>query len=240
MARLAVLLLGALALGGCGDSASTPAPDDPPAPAPKPNGFQFEPTLNAHRPRGSELVLVAEVGNPATGNLSLVVAQHDGMTLSLATWRFASTGADETLVPVGPPKPLLGLRSGEPTDAEALDALVRTRAAGHTLGGRPQGVSASDAAAALSTLHAHAVLALDSGASARARTEALASFTRGLDDALLFSRTGLSRSLTALATSVEPSSPEGSQRRASVRWGDVTVSMLRKADGWSVDALNTP
>lgn len=240
MARLAVFLFGALALGGCGDNASTPAPADPPAPAPQPTGFQFEPTLNAHRPEGSELALVAEVGNAATGNLSLVVAQHDGTTLSLAAWRFSSTGEDDTLVPVGPPKPLLGVRRGEQTDEEALGALVRTRAAGHTQGGRPQGVSAADAAAALMVLHGHAQLTLDAEASPRAQTEALASFTRGLDDALLFSRTGLSRSLAVLATSATPPPPEGSPRRASVLWGDVSVSMLRKAGGWSVDALRTP
>lgn len=183
------------------------------------------------------MALVAEVGNAATGGLSLVVAHHDGTALSLATWRFTSTGEDETLVPEGAPTPLLALHPGDPSDGETLAALVRTRAAGHTVGGRPQGIDTADAAAALQTLHGYATTALDPSGQPQARTEALAAFTRGLDDALLLSRTGLSRALAALAAAQTPSAPEGSARRASVAWGGATISMLRKGDGWAIDSL---
>lgn len=183
------------------------------------------------------MVLIAEVGNPATGALSLVLAHHDGKSLSLAAWRFASDGEDETLAPTGPPTPLLALRPGEHSDQDALEELVRSRAAGHTVGGRPQGVAATDARAALETLHAQAVAALEPNTSPDEQTRALAGFTRGLDDALLFSRTGVSRALETLAKDAAPSSAEGSERRASVRWGETTVSMLRKGDGWVIDAL---
>ncbi|MGH1341042.1 MAG: hypothetical protein ACRBN8_05795 [Nannocystales bacterium] len=193
--------------------------------------------MNAHRPEGSAVALVAEVGNAATGKLSLVIAHHDGATLSLALWRFTSTGDDDTLVPVGPPQPLLALRATETTDTDSLEEIVRTRAAGHTVGGRPQGIAASDAPSALLSLHGFATVALDPDATPEARAEALAAFTRGLDDALLFSRTGLSRALAALANTATPSAPQGSERRASVRWGQTTVSLLRKGDGWAVDSL---
>jgi len=236
VARLAVPLVGILALGGC-DEAPTPPPAEQPAPVAAPSGFQFEATLNAHRPEGSAVELVAEVGNAATGQLSLVVAHHDGTALSLAVWRFASTGEDDTLVPTGAPEPLLALRPGEPTDSQTLDALVRTRAAGHTVGGRPHGVAASDASTALRSLHGSAATALDLQASPAARTEALAAFTRGLDDAVLFSRKGLLRTLATLSSTASPSAPEGSERRASVRWGSASVSMLRKADGWAIDSV---
>lgn len=183
------------------------------------------------------MALVAEVGDAATGGLSLVVAHHDGAALSLAAWRFTSTGEDDTLVPVGAPSPLLGLRPGDPTDRDTLDALVRTRAAGHTVGGRPQGIDAPDAAAALGTLHGYASATLDPKLQPQTRADALASFTRGLDDGLLFSRDGLSRTLATLAAAQAPSAPQGSQRRASVTWGSATVSMLRKGDGWAIDSL---
>lgn len=183
------------------------------------------------------LALVAEVGNAATGGLSLVVAHHDGTALSLAAWHFTSTGEDDTLVPLGAPTPLLALRPDEHTDGETLDALVRTRAAGHTVGARPQGIDAADAAAALETLHGYATAALDPNIPPQERTDALAAFTRGLDDALLFSRTGLSRALTTVAAAQTPSAPQGSQRRVSVTWGGATVSMLRKGDGWAIDSL---
>ncbi|MBV1860039.1 MAG: hypothetical protein KUG77_16620 [Nannocystaceae bacterium] len=236
VARIVVLLVGALALGSC-EEAATPTPAQQPAAVTKSSGFQFEATLNTHRPKGSVLELVAEVGDAATGRLSLVVAHHDGSELALAAWLFSSTGEDETLVPIGATTALLALRPGETTDEETLDALVRTRAAGHSVGGRRQGIDAPDAAAALRSLHEHATLTLNPDATPAARTEALASFTRGLDDALLFSRKGLSGALATLATLATPSAPKGSSRRASVTWGTTTVSMLRKADGWTIDAL---
>lgn len=181
--------------------------------------------------------LVAEVGNAATGDLSLVVAYHDGTALSVAVWRFESTGEDGTVVPKGTPTPLLALYPDESTDQEALAALVRTRAAGHTVGGRPQGLDAPDAGAALRRLSRYTRPIQNPDAPPESRTEALASFTRGLDDALLFSRSGLSGALDVLSIEQVASTPEGSERRASLRWGSTAMSMLRKGDGWVIDAV---
>ena len=181
--------------------------------------------------------LVAEAGDVATGTMTLVVALHDGTNLSLAAWPFASTGEDDTLVPSGDPKPLLALTAEQTTDADTLNVFVRTREAGHGAASRPQGIDAADPAAALDTLHADALLALDEAEPAQARVEALAGFTRGLDDDLLFSRRGLATTLAVLATDGPAAITEASARRAMATWGDAKVSLLRKGDGWTLDAL---
>lgn len=180
---------------------------------------------------------IAEAGDATQGRLLIVVAHHDGTTLSVDAWSFESKGDDETLIPKAAPAPLLALTAGDSTDAEALDDFVRTRAAGHSAASRPQGIATDDAPAALEKLHALAVTTLDVAATPAARVEALAGFSRGLDDDLLFSRRGLSESLAALAKDGSAAQTDGSARRASVTWGETTMSMLRKGDGWTVDAL---
>ena len=181
--------------------------------------------------------LVAEAGDVATGTMTLVIALHDGTNLSLAAWPFASTGEDETLVPAGEPKPLLALTADQTTDGDTLDVFVRTRAAGHGAAARPQGIDAADAAAALDVLHGEALVALDPVRSARDRVGALAAFTRGLDDDLLFSRKGLANALGLLASDGPAATTEASARRAEAKWGETAVSLLRKGDGWTLDAL---
>ncbi len=237
MLRRGLVIFCAIVLGGCG----TPTPpEDPPAqptPTPPRTGFRFEPTLEAHRPEGSAIALVAEAGDVARGTLTLIVAHHDGSALSLAAWHFASTGEDDTLVPAGDPARMLAIRAGEQTDEDTLQAFIRTRAAGHGAAARPQGIEAGDAAEALKKLHRHATIALDPDRSPRAQVDALAAFSRGLDDDLLFSRAGLSRALERLGETAAPSRPEGSARRATVTWGASSVQLLKKGDGWTVDAL---
>jgi|GEM_PF-2159383 len=225
-----------LLLAACG---AKPEPEErPPASAVQPgSAFRFEPTLTAFRPDGSTMELIAEAGDAARGTLTLVIAHHDGTALSLAQWRFESSGEEGTLAPAGNPTPLLAIQRGQVTDAVALEAFVQTRAAGHSASRRPHGVSADDAAAALRLLHRNAAVTLDPRATPEQRVAALASFTRGLDDDLLFSRKGLVRSLDTLHQAREIGTPEGSARRVSVRWGEQTIALLRKADGWSIDAL---
>lgn len=184
--------------------------------------------------------LVAEVGDVATGRLTLVLAHHDGQTLSIAAWHFTSTGEDETLVPAAPPAPLLAIDTTQTTDADALKALVVTRSAASSPAARPQGIAAATAEAALAELHTAAVLALDVGASPASRVPALAAFTRGLDDDLLFSTGGLRATLAALRRPVATMSTEGSARRSTVTRGNTKISMLRKADGWVIDAVEPP
>ena len=235
----------AFVLGGCDaqsdaqSDAPSPDPASTPAPplAPPQRRFRFEPTLDAHKPKGATMELVAEAGDVATGTMTLVVAYHDGTDLSLAAWPFASTGEDDTLVPSAEPAPLLALTAAQSTDGETLDVFVRTRAAGHGAAARPQGVDAADPVAALEALHSDATLALDAAEPAATRVRGLAAFTRGLDDDLLFSRQGLAEALALLATEGPASILEASARRAEAKWGETKVSMLRKGDGWTVDAL---
>ncbi len=182
--------------------------------------------------------LLAEAGDVAKGQLLLVVAHHDGTKLSVDAWTFESKGDDETLIPKSPPAPLLPLSPDAPVDVDALNDFVRTRAAGHSAAARPQGIAAEDAPTALDRLHSNAVTALDPTASPAARVTALAAFTRGLDDDLLFSRRGLADALASMAKDAAASVDEGSSRRASARWGDAGLSMLRKGDGWTIDALH--
>lgn len=183
--------------------------------------------------------LIAEAGDATQAALILVVAHHDGEALSLAAWRFVASGEDETLAPQSPPTPLLPLRSGEKADADTLDAFIRTRAAGHSASARTQGIPVEDAVAALEHLHDHAALALDATAPPTQQVEALAAFTRGLDDDLLFSPRGLATTLGAFQGSGPAVLVEGSARRAQAKWGEIGVSLLRKADGWTLSALGT-
>lgn len=181
--------------------------------------------------------LLAEAGDVAKGQLLLVIAHHDGAKLSVDVWTFESKGEDETLIPKAPPAPLLPLSPDGPADVDALNDFVRTRAAGHSAAARPQGIAAEDASAALDQLHTHATSALDATATPAVRVAALAAFARGLDDDLLFSRLGIARALAAMTKDGSASVDEGSSRRASARWGDTKVSMLRKGNGWTIDAL---
>ena len=181
--------------------------------------------------------LLAEAGDVAKGRLLLVVAHHDGTKLSVDVWTFESEGEDETLIPRDPPTPLLPLVPGDPLDVDVLNDFVRTRAAGHSAAARPQGIPADDAPTALQRLHTDAVTALDVTGSPAARVAAVAAFTRGLDDDLLFSRGGLANALELLAKDGPAAVDGGSSRRADARWGDAKISMLRKGEGWTLDAL---
>lgn len=181
--------------------------------------------------------LLAEAGDVARGRLLLVLAHHDARDLSVDVWTFESKGEDDTLIPKGAPVQLLPLIPESAVDAEVLDDFVRTRAAGHSPAARPQGVAGEDAPAVLEQLHAHASTALDTAAAPAARVAALAAFTRGLDDDLLFSRQGLPNALALMAKDATASLEQGSSRRASARWGDTKISMLRKGDGWTIDAV---
>ncbi len=236
MASLRALVVCVLTVSACDQPETKPtAPAQPEQPAAR--EFRFAPTLAAYKPAGSAMELIAEVGDAATGTMTLVVAQHDGSALTVATWRFASTGADDTLEPAAPPTPLLAVLPGESSDRETLDALNRTRAAAHTVKRRPQGVSAVDAEQALRKLDSAARSTLQTGDGAEERTRALARFARGLDDDLLFSNSGLSTAL-AVATSTSPSTATAvSERRASFTRGEHRISMLKKGDGWVIDAV---
>lgn len=183
--------------------------------------------------------LLAEAGDVAKGRLMMVVAHHDGAKLSVDAWTFESTGDDETLIPKAAPTALLPIAPGDSADTDTLDAFVRTRAAGHSAAARPQGISADDATAALAQLHTAAITVLDVTAQPAERVAALAVFSRGLDDDLLFSRRGLANALGALSKDGPASIAGGSSRRADARWGDAKVSMLRKGDGWTVDAIES-
>lgn len=228
-----------LVLGAC-DTATPPQESRPASNATTPATIaplRYQPTLDAHRPERSLMELLAEAGDVAKGRLLLVVAHHDGTTLSVDVWAFESTEDDGTLVPKAPPTRLLALSSEEAVDVDALNDFVRTRAAGHSASARPQGIAAEGAPAALERLHANAVAARDETATPAARVTALAAFTRGLDDDLLFSRRGLAAALTSMAKDGLAAVEGGSSRRADARWGETKISMLRKGDGWTIDAL---
>lgn len=182
--------------------------------------------------------LIAEAGDAAKGTLSLIVAHHDGSRLSLALWSFDSTGEDDTVVPASDPEPLLALREGDTTDVPALESFRQTRSASHNVATRPQGIGADDAATALQRLHEHAATALDEAQGGQARVEALAAFTRGLDDGLLFRTQGLADALALLGADGRPRVTDGSARRVTATWGEGSVSMLRKAEGWTVDSVD--
>ncbi len=217
---------------GCDADDAKPSPAPPSAAAPAPE-FLFAPTLAAHAPAGVAMELVAEVGDAATGTMTLVLAQHDGTTVSMVAWRFSSTGEDDTLEPDGLPAPLLAVLPGQVTNRDALDALQRTRAAGHTVKSRPQGIPASGPQDALDELRALAIATLSDGTASRA--QALARFARGLDDGLLFSRSGLSRALV-VASSPMASPRAESERRATFENEQHRISMLKKGEGWVIDA----
>lgn len=181
---------------------------------------------------------LAEVGDATNAGLEVVVATPAAHGPTIALWRFASTGEKETLEPAAPPTPLLSVRAGDPDDADALAALRTRMAAGHAVTTRPQGIAASDASAALASMHDDAVIVLDADAAPDARAKALARFTRGLDDDVLFTRRGLARALAALLPA-HPTEPpaDPSARRATLGRGPVSVSMLRKGDGWTIATL---
>ncbi len=236
MAFFRAMMLCTLGIAGCDQAETKPSPPAQPEAPPRPE-FRFGPTLEAHKPADSAMELVAEVGDAATGTMTLVLAHHDGSALTLAAWRFSSTGEDDTLEPAGPPAPLLAVLPGQSTDADALDALLRTRAAAHTVKHRPQGVEAADAARALRTISDDARASLETDSSPAEQTKALARFTRGLDDGLLFSSSGVSRTLAVTRSTTPSSSTEESERRATFIKDEHQISMLKKGDGWVIDAV---
>ncbi len=242
------VVVATLALGACGDgpsapSGATPSPKAEPVAAPvelQPGdeAFRFGPTIAAYRPEGATMLPLAEVGDPTNAGLEVVVSTPAAHGPTIALWRFASTGDKDTLEPAAPPTPLLSVRAGDPDDAEALAALRTRMAAGHAVTTRPQGIEAADAAAALASMHEDAVAVLDPAAPPDARAKALARFTRGLDDDLLFTRRGLGRALAALQPTHNTESPtDPTARRVTLERGSVLLSMLRKGDGWTVATI---
>lgn len=215
------------------------APSKPLELDPRDQGFHFGPTFTVHRPPGSALIPLAEVGVADRRSMQAVVAYADVQGPAIGLWRFEMGGEKDTLQPSSSPVRLLAVRDGEAVDVEALNELRTQMGTGHAVVTHPQGLEKNTALDALDALHDAAQRVHDTDASAQQRVEALAQFVRGLDEDLLLSRSGLPKALSAMQVPTRvPESPDPKQRRVTLLRDGLQISMLRKSDGWVISAID--
>ena len=189
--RLAVLRV-ALLVAACGPSQAPPAssatlPVAAPTPAASP--WHYAPALAAAVPPGAHAEPVFELADGLHGRARIVVAvaEHE-VPARIEVWDFSQNNDKGLLTRVGAPQLLLAL-TASPADArwdgDAAAALRREIASPGNEAIRPLGLP-GEPAALLPELARLAAASVQGDAPARAR--ALAQFTRGLDDRLLWER----------------------------------------------------
>lgn len=189
--RLAVLRV-ALLVAACGPSPAPPAssatlPVAAPTPAASP--WHYAPALAAAVPPGAHAEPVFELADGLHGRARIVVAvaEHE-VPARIEVWDFSQNNDKGLLARVGAPQLLLAL-TASPADArwdgDAAAALRREIASPGNEAIRPLGLP-GEPAALLPELARLAAASVQGDAPARAR--ALAQFTRGLDDRLLWER----------------------------------------------------
>lgn len=246
-------LVGAAIVGvaSCEDASSptqrppAPNPAEPTKVSPAGHGSLFGPTLARFKPPGSQMAVVAEVGNPDNGTMLAVIATHTTTrtpALRLELWTFDQRGEDETLQPRAAPAALVPIHArGEPVGKD-LARVRRFMAAAGTSVYHPQGVDSPTATAAFEQLRTLAKQALKADSSGQQQVDALAALLAGLDDKLWLRTAGPTALIAALAGtkwSVTPG-PAPSAFRAQLQVtsdaGQHTASLLKKKGGWVLAA----
>jgi len=223
-------------------SAGAATAQEPPA-APLP--WRYLPALAAGVPAGLAAEPVLELADGLRGHARFVVAVASGdAPVRVEVWDFSQLNEREKLERVGEPQLLLDLR--EPDAALAADAVAALRreiASPATETVRPLGLPGEPAAVLAELARLAAASAGPGDAATRAR--ALAQFTRGLDDRLLWDRLPeLLRRLRGAPWTVGTQSPVGARRvRISATEGarPLTLELTRTQDRWTLsDVVDGP
>lgn len=235
------VLVGLIHCTGCGPTAEP----KPLVEAKQPNvqdqfsDFVFGPTMRGEAPEGLELRPVAEIGIAHERRMkAIVIAARGGQTpaVSVDVWAFTQTGKEDLLTADAPPSLLIDVTGKQKSDANELEKLRADLARPRAVTTIPQGIEATNATAALTSLHDAAAAALNEQADGSARASALVTAIRGLDTELWLS-SRLPKVLASLADSTfAVLSIEETSRRATAtaRSGDesMTLEAVRKSDGW--------
>lgn len=247
----------AAALAACGptqnaadtsNSATSPtsaaeAKASTPTPTPAPEPWRYGPTLAAAVPPGLAVSPVLELAEGLRGRGRFVVAVAGAdMPVRLEVWTFSQFNERDRLERVGPPELLLDLGqldAGVGMPAELVAGLRREIASPGNESVRAQGLP-GEPAVVLAELARLAAAATSPGEPA-SRARALADFTRGLDERLLWERLpALLQRLRAGPWSVGEPTPLGARRvRFSAREGDgsVTLELTRMQERWVLSGV---
>jgi hypothetical protein len=230
-------------------SASDPTPSTATAISPTPTStpttepWRYGPTLAAAVPPGLSASPVLELAEGLRGRGRFVVAVAGvDAPARLELWTFSQFNAHDRLERVGPPELLLDLgqlEAGIGMPAELVAGLRRDIASPGNETVRVLGLP-GEPAAVLAELARLAAAATGPGEPA-SRARALAEFTRGLDERLMWERLpGLLLRLRAGPWSVGEPTPLGARRvRFSARDGDrsVTLELTRMQERWVLSAV---
>ena len=240
----------ALALACCGppqpEPAATPGASKPEPAAPEPaSPWRYAPALTASVPPGLQVEPVLELADGLHGRARIVVAVAEAASPArLEVWDFSQNNEKGLLTRQGAPQVLLALSGSQQADArwdrEAVAALRREIAGPGNETVRPLGLP-GEPATLLPEL-ARLAGACDQG-DAAARAKALAGFTRGLDDRLLWERLPeLLRRLRGPAWTLDPPVTLGARRmQISARDGErrVQLELARNAkDRWVLTEMS--
>lgn len=211
-------------------SASSAAPAaEASAPRPTPEPWRYGPTLAAAVPPGIAASPVLELGDGLRGRGRIVVALAGAdAPVRLELWTFSQFNANDRLERVGTPELLLDLGqldAGTDMPDELVTGLRREIASPGNESVRVLGLP-GEPAAVLAELARLAAVATSPGEPAL-RARALAEFTRGLDERLLWERLPeLLRRLRTGPWSVGEPTPLGTRRvRFTAPEGDATVTL---------------
>lgn len=219
---------------------ATTATGPRPAAAPEPaSPWRYAPALTASVPPGLQVEPVLELADGLHGRARVVVAVAEAANPArLEVWDFSQNNEKGLLTRVGEPQILLALSGSQQADArwdrEAAAALRREIAGPGNETVRPLGLP-GEPATLLPEL-ARLAGSCDQG-DAAARAKALAGFTRGLDDRLLWERLPeLLQRLRGPAWTLDPPVPLGARRmQISAHDGErrVQLELARNAkDRW--------
>lgn len=216
--------------------ASSDAKASAPTPATEP--WRYGPTLAAAVPPGLAASPVLELAEGLRGRGRFVVAVAGAdAPARLEVWTFSQFNERDRLERVGPPELLLDLgqlEAGVGMPGELVASLRREIASPGNESVRAQGLP-GEPAAVLAELARLAAAATGPGEPAL-RARALAEFTRGLDERLMWERLpGLLQRLRSGPWIVGEPTPLGARRvRFSAREGDgsVTLELTRMQERW--------
>lgn len=234
-----------IALAGCqrGQEAEQNAVDatNPGGAAPAEAGpavlpWRYGPALAAAVPAGVVAEPVLEVADGLRGRARIVVAVAEGATpVRLEIWDFSQNNPRDRLERVDAPVVLLDLNPAAAVVAdEVLAGLRREMASPASESGRAVGLAVKEASELPAEL---ARLAAEATGTGEGRARALARFTQGLDDHLLWSGrlAELLRRLARGAWQVGEVTPLGARRvRVAAREGEraLRLELARTQDRW--------
>lgn len=253
-ALLGLLLGGLAACGGEGkgeqarpgpSSAAESTAEAPAEPGSEATRWRFVPTLEQHLPAGAVGVPVLELSRPRQRTVTIVAAvlRAKAEHVELERWTFTPSPDGQSLQLVTGGEAVMRLRPG-PRSA-ALSDLRREVAAPNVVLTRPVGLAAADARGSIAVLSTAFATLRDAKAEPRARVEAAATVTRGLDDTVIFDHDAIwevAALLDPAPATIEMEALSERRARATLAHagGTARLELQRKSEGWAVVAIERP